>query len=205
MNCPEKKKGQGKGDGRQVIKGKGKQKGKKGKGNGKGFGKKGKMNEVGYETEYDGTDMWYQDDGSWWEDQSWWETSQVWDSNWDESWDGNAWTEGQEGTWNEAWSWPAIEDVKPGDSGTQGVQSLVLSPLISEVFASVPTGLVFETAETDSASECSHFSVHETVFATSTKGLQCLEGNRLFCNCANCVEIGQRFGDALEALSLIHI
>ena len=48
-NCPERKKGKGKG----VIKGKGKQKGKKGKG--KGFGKKGKMNEVGYENEYDGT------------------------------------------------------------------------------------------------------------------------------------------------------
>ena len=65
-NCPERKKG--KGDNRQVIKGKGKQKGKKGKGKGKGFGKKGKMNEVGYENDSDGTDMWWQDDGSWWED-----------------------------------------------------------------------------------------------------------------------------------------
>jgi len=45
-NCPGRKKG--KGDNKQVIKGKGKQKGKKGKGKGKGFGKKGKMNEVGY-------------------------------------------------------------------------------------------------------------------------------------------------------------
>jgi len=65
-NCPERKKG--KGDNRQVIKGKGKQKGKKGKGKGKGLGKKGKMNEVGYENDSDGTDMWWQDDGSWWED-----------------------------------------------------------------------------------------------------------------------------------------
>eukprot|EP00435_Cladocopium_sp_Y103_P071884 s313_g38.t1 len=55
-NCPDRKKG--KGDGKQVIKGKGKTKGKKGKG--KGFGKKGKMNEVGYDAETDGTDMWYE-------------------------------------------------------------------------------------------------------------------------------------------------
>ena len=66
VNCPERRKGKGgKGDSRQVIKGKGKQKGKKGKSKGKGFGKKGKMNEVGYENDYDGTDMWWQDDGSW--------------------------------------------------------------------------------------------------------------------------------------------
>ena len=60
-NCPERKKG--KGDGKQVIKGNGKQKGKKGKGKGKGFGKTGKMNEVGHENDYDGTDIWWQDGG----------------------------------------------------------------------------------------------------------------------------------------------
>ena len=79
-DCRDRKKG--KGDNKQVIKGKGKQKGKKGKDKGKGFGKKGKMNEVGYENDYDGTDMWWQDDGSWWEDQSWLETSQVWNGSW---------------------------------------------------------------------------------------------------------------------------
>jgi len=167
-----------------VIKGKGKQKGKKGKGKGKGFGKKGKMNEVGHENDYDGTDMWWQDDGSWWEDQSWFETSQVWDGNWDESWD-YAWIEGQE-SWDESWSWPAIEDQQPtagAASSTQGIQSLVLSPLISDVFASFATGL---TVETDSSNEsetvCSHFSCDETVFHVSLLGLQCLESNRLFCN-----------------------
>ena len=69
-NCPERKKG--KGDNEQVTKGKGKQKGKKskGKGKGRGFGKKGRMNEVGYENDYDGTGMWWQDDGSWCKDQS---------------------------------------------------------------------------------------------------------------------------------------
>ena len=134
-------------DGRQVIKGKGKQKGKKGKSKGKGFGKKGKMNEVGYENDYDGTDMWWQDDGSWWEDQSWMETSQVWNGEWDESWD-TAWC-GEGETWDESWSWPAIEDgtVHGSAGGTaQGVQSLVLSPLISDVFADVFTGLVFQLA-----------------------------------------------------------
>ena len=102
------------------------------------------------------------------EDQSWLETSQVWNGSWDESWN-SAWTEGQE-TWNESWSWPAIEDQKPesGAGGTaQGVQSHVLSPLISEVFAGFSTGLFVEI---DSASECSHFSATETVFATSTRG-----------------------------------
>ena len=198
VNCPERKKG--KGDGK-VIKGKGKQKGKKGKG--KGFGKKGKMNEVSYESEYDGADMWWYDDGSWWEDQSWLETSQVWDGSWDESWD-NAWNEGQD-AWNESWSWPAIEDQKPesGAGGTaQGVQSLVLSPLISEVFAEFSTGL-FVTTEI--ASECSHFSTTETLFETSTRGLQCLVGNRVFCNCANCVVIGEKFGEALEAGQLTNV
>ena len=110
----------------------------------------------------------------------------MWDS-WDESWD-NAWNEGQD-AWTESWSWPAIEDQKPesGAGGTaQGVQSLVLSPLISEVFAEFSTGLFVTT---ESASERSHFSTTETLFETSTRGLQCLDGNRVFCNCANCVVI----------------
>ena len=161
------------------------------------------MNEVSYESEYDGADMWWYDDGSWWEDQSWLETSQVWDGSWDESWD-NAWNEGQD-AWTESWSWPAIEDQKPesGAGGTaQGVQSLVLSPLISEVFAEFSTGL-FVTTEI--ASECSHFSATETIFETSTRGLQCLDGNRVFCNCANCVVIGEKFGEALEAGQLTNV
>ena len=89
------------------------------------------MNEVGYENDYDGTDMWCQDDGSWWEDQSWLETSQVWNGKWDESWD-SAWNEGQE-YWDESWSWLATDDQQASASAgatAQGVQSLVLSPLI---------------------------------------------------------------------------
>ena len=205
VNCPERKKG--KGDNKQVIKGKGKQKGKKGKGKGKGFGKKGKMNEVGYENDYDGTDMWWQDDGSWWEDQSWLETSQVWNGNWDESWD-SAWNEGQE-YWDESWSWPATDDQQATASAgatAQGVQSLVLSPLISDVFASFATGL---TVETDISNEtetvCSHFSCDETVFHVSISGLQCLESHRIFCNCANCMIIGDDFGANLERCQLRNV
>ena len=195
----------GKGDSRQVIKGKGKQKGKKGKS--KGFGKKGKMSEVGYENDYDGTDMWWQDDGSWWEDQSWLETSQVWNGNWDESWD-SAWNEGQEDG-NDAWSWPVGEDaVHDGSAGgtAPGVQSLVLSPLISDMFASVCTGLTFET---DSSEECSdvftHFSTDETVCEVSISGLQCLEGNKVFCRCGNCMEISDEFGANLERCQLRNV
>ena len=52
-----------------------------------------------------------------------------------ESWD-YAWNEGKE-SWDESWR-PAVEDQPNAGaaSGTQGVQSLVLSPLISDVFAS---------------------------------------------------------------------
>ena len=201
-NCPDRKKG--KGDNKQVIKGKGKQKGKKGKGKGKGFGKKGKMNEVGYENDYDGTDMWWQDDGSWWEDQSWLETSQVWNGSWDESWD-YAWNEGQE-SWDESWSWPAIEDQQPNAgaaSSTQGVQSLVLSPLISDVFASFAPGLTLETDSSNTV--CSHFSCDETVFHVSVAGLQCLESNRLFCNCENCMIVSEDFGANLECCQLRNV
>ena len=202
VNCPERKKG--KGDNKQVIKGKGKQKGKKGKGKGKDFGKKGKMNEVGYENDYDGTDIWWQDDGSWWEDQFWLEMSQIWNGNWDESWD-SAWNKGQE-YWDESWTWPATDDQQATASAgatAQGVQSLVLSPLISDVFASFATGL---TVETDISNEtetvCSHFSYDETVFQVSISGLQCLESHRIFCNFANCMIIGDDFGANLERCQL---
>ena len=197
-NCPERKKG------KEVIKGKGKQKGKKGKGKGKGFGKKGKMNEVGYENDYDGTDMWWQDDGSWWEDQSWFETAQVWNGNWDESWD-STWHEGQE-TWDESWSWPAMEDQPQNSTAsgqTQGVQSLVLSPLISEMFASFSTGLLLETETSEVFDDvCNHFSNDETVFHVSIAGLQCLESNRLFCNC---MTVSDDFALNLECCQLRNV
>ena len=197
-NCPERKKGKG------VIKGKGKQKGKKGKGKGKGFGKKGKMNEVGYDEEWDSADMWWHDDGSWWEDQSWYETAQVWNDSWNESWD-CTWQEGQE-NWDESWSWPATEDQQPSASAggtTQGVQSLVLSPLISEMFSGFSTSLTLETEISDGFDDvCSHFSTDETVFHVSVAGLQCLESNRLFCTCQNCMTISDDFAANLECCQL---
>eukprot|EP00435_Cladocopium_sp_Y103_P045965 s2314_g13.t1 len=67
----------------------------------KGFGKKGRMNEVGYDAEADGTDMWYESEGSWWDDQSWMYVSQTWegyDENWDNSW-GETWGEQQDDSW----------------------------------------------------------------------------------------------------------
>ena len=74
---------------------------------------------------------------------------------------------GQE-NWDESWSWPAIEDQQPGASAggtTQGVQSLVLSPLISEIFVGFSTGLTLETEISDVFDDvCSHFSTDETVF-----------------------------------------
>jgi len=151
--------------------------------------------------------MWWQDDGSWWEDQSWLETSQVWNGSWDESWD-YAWNEGPE-SWDESWSWPAIEDQQPNAgaaSSTQGVQSLVLSPLISEVFASVTTGLMFETdSSNESETVCSQFLCDETVFHVSVAGLQCLESNRLFCNCETCMIVSDDFGANLECCQLRNV
>jgi len=92
------------------------------------------------------------------------ETSQVWNDNWDESWD-SAWNEGQE-YWDESWSWPATDDQQASASAgaaAQGVQSLVLSPLISDVFASFATGLTLETDSSDETETvCSHFSCDET-------------------------------------------
>ena len=160
------------------------------------------MNEVGYENDYDGTDMWWQDDGSWWEDQSWLETSQVWNGNWDESWD-SAWNEGQE-----YWMSPGAgrqqmtnRQVQSAGATAQGVQSLVLSPMISDVFASCATGL---TVETDISNEtetvCSHFHVMKPFFMFQF-GLQCLESNRLFCNCENCMIISDDFGANQRILS----
>ena len=54
------------------------------------------------------------------------------------------------------------------------------------------------TLETDSSNESetvySHFSCDEI----SVAGLQCLESNRLFCNCENCMIVSEDFGANLE-------
>ena len=151
--------------------------------------------------------MWWQDDGSWWEDQSWFETAQVWNDSWNESWD-CAWQEGQE-NWDESWSWPAIEDQQPSASAggmTQGVQYLVLSPLISDIFGAFSTSLTLETEISDVFDDvCSHFSTNETVFHVPIAGLQCLESNRLFCTCQNCMTISDDFAANLECCQLRNV
>ena len=45
-------------------------------------------------------------------------------------------------TWDESWSWPAIEDGAV-EGNAQGIQSLALSSLISDVFANGFTGFGF--------------------------------------------------------------
>ena len=165
------------------------------------------MNEVGYDEEWDSADMWWHDDGSWWEDQSWYETAQVWNDSWNESWD-STWHEGQE-TWDESWSWPAVEDQSQNSTAggqTQGVQSLVLSPLISEMFSGFSTSLTLETEISDAFDDvCSHFSTDETVFHVSIAGLQCLESNRLFCTCQNCMTISDDFAANMECCQLRNV
>ena len=136
MKCPERKqsndKGSFKGKGKKGVvkgdwsKGKGKTKGKD-SGKSKGFGKKGKMNEVADES-WDESWWWYEDDG--W---STWDVSQVWDhSDWEQSWYGSEWQENDKG---------ADEGASQAEGSTPQVQSLMLSPLVSEMFARESTGL----------------------------------------------------------------
>ena len=66
-------------------------------------------------------------------------------------------------------------------SGAQGVQSLVLSPLISEIFGGFSTNLTLETEISDAVDDvCSHFSADETVFHVSVAGLQCFRVESTF-------------------------
>ena len=82
----------------------------------------------------------------------------------------------------------------------------MLSPLISDVFASFATGLTVETnVLNETETVCSHFSCDETVFHVSISGLQCLESHRIFCNCANCMIIGDSFGANLERCQLRNV
>ena len=110
------------------------------------------------------------------------------------------------GELDESWSWPATEDQQPSASAggtTQGVQSLVLSPLISEMFSGFLTSLMLETEISDGFDDvCSHFSTDETVFHVSVACLQCLESNRLFCTCQNCMTVSDDFAANLECCQL---
>eukprot|EP00435_Cladocopium_sp_Y103_P022521 s4200_g5.t1 len=188
-NCLEK--GKGKGTGKGVIKGKGKTKDKsKGKARGKGFGKKGKMNELGYGDETDGTDEWYQDDGSWWTDQTWLQTAQVWNQTWND-WD-NGWTADwtdQPEQWAQDWTWDGSQEAQveyESSSQQPAVQSLVLSPLISNMFVGIHTGLVLEPEEEELGDSHSHSDWTDSVCIVSATGLECLLANQPDCMCDNC-------------------
>ena len=52
---------------------------------------------------------------------------------------------------------------------------------------------------------CSHFSTDEIVFHVSVAGLQCLESNRLFCTCQNCMTISDDFAANLECCQLRNV
>lgn len=179
-----------------MIKGKGKLKGKskgKGKVKGKGFGKKGKMNELGWEEETDGTSEWYNDDGSWWTDQSWLQASQVWNetwSDWNEGWTAD-WTD-QQGQWDQAWTWSSPDAPVEYASSSQRpenseIQSLVLSPLIGRIFGEFSTGLVLDPEEMDELGSSRSFSSWgDSVCIVSAEGLTCLFTGSAECLCENC-------------------
>ena len=182
MNCPERKqsndKGSFKGKGKKGIlkgdwsKGKGKTKGKD-SGKSKGFGKKGKMNEVSDES-WDESWWWYEDDG--W---SQWDVSQVWDhGDWEQSWYGSEWQENDNG---------ADEGASQAEGSTQPVQSLMLSPLVSEMFALEDTGL--ELFREERFSEHGS-SMHEGLVCENLSdmcvGESVCESGQMFCGCEGC-------------------
>ena len=192
MNCPERKqfndKGSFKGKGKKGVlkgdwsKGKGKTKGKD-SGKSKGFGKKGKMNEVADES-WDESWWWYEDDG--W---SSWDVSQVWDhGDWEQSWYGNEWQENDKG---------ADEGASQAEGSTPQVQSLMLSPLVSEMFALEDTGL--ELFREECLSECGS-SMHEGLVCENLSdmcvGESVCESGQMFCGCEQCYQESEMFSRA---------
>ena len=195
-NCPEKSRGSdGKGAGKRskgVNKGDNwnKGKGKKGKGKGKskgkskgkkGYGKKGKLNEMNGD---EGDEWWDEDD--WWYDESG-EVSQVWESGeasewWPEDWSGDWGHEGGSG------------EQEGAQQQQQGVQSLILSPLILDVFppsaSDFQTGLFLEESSVSDSLETRDETECETLSCMSVSVLHMPEGscNRMFCGCDECAQ-----------------
>ena len=160
-------------------KGKGKSKGKsKGK---KGYGKKGKLNEMNGD---EGEEWWNEDD--WWYDESG-EVSQVWDSGeasewWSEDWSGEWGHEGGSG------------EQEGAQQQQQGVQSLILSPLILDMFppraSDFQTGLFLEESSVSDSVETRDETECETLSCMSVSVLHLPEGscNRMFCGCDECAQ-----------------
>ena len=185
-------KGKGKDKGKGKGKEKGKDKSKGGKSKGKSFGKKGKMNEMVGETSNE--DLWWFGDDSYWNDQWQYDVAQVWNSDWSGYDTSNAWD------WNDPWSGQGSgQEHQSGktDSGAAGsgksgtepaVESLMLSPLISEISFLNQTGLKLqsETCELQESLEC-----------FDDISVMCLEvkcqTGRFFCDCDVCMHVSHVF------------
>ena len=205
-NCPERGKGSSdKGSGKKgkgVMKGDwSKGKGKKGKGKSKGkargkkgYGKKGKLNELGEESVSD-----------WWNEEDWWydengEISQVWDTGDNADW----WQEG----WSEEWDYEGGNQEHEATTQQQTVQSLILSPLIHDIFpacgVNFQTGLFLdeetsqETVETRDETECG------TLSCMSVSALNMSEGScsKMFWSCDLCRGRDECFSKAYHAQHL---
>ena len=207
MNCPNRVvssgsysksdgKGKDKGKGKNHrMKGKGKDKGKqkgkdkgKSKSKGKPFGKKGKMNEM---VETSNEDLWWYGDDSYWNEWQY-DVSQVWNSEWPVYDTSNAWD------WQESWqdSWqshaPNQETSSKPDAGAEPkVESLMLSPLISEIFDVVDTGLWLDDSclhgEFEFFDDVSVFQVDLTCWT-----------KRCFCDCAACFHAQHAFSQEIS-------
>ena len=217
MNCPNKVvssgsfgksdgKGKDKGKGKNHVmkgdwmKGKGKDKGKqkgkdkgKSKSKGKPFGKKGKMNEM---VETSNEDLWWYGDDSYWNEWQY-DVSQVWNSEWPVYDTSNAW-EWQE-TWQDSWQShaPNQENSNKPEAGAEPkVESLVLSPLISEIFEVVDTGLWLDDSGVHGEFE---FFDDVSVFQVD---LTCLT-KRCFCDCAACFHAQHAFSPGFRVRSSV--
>ena len=158
-------------------KGKGKSKGKsKGK---KGYGKKGKLNEMNGD---EGDEWWNEDD--WWYDESG-EVSQVWESGEASEW----WSEGWSGEWGHE---GGSGEQEGAQQQQQGVQSLILSPLILDMFppsaSDFQTGLFLEDSSVSDSVETQDETECGTLSCMSVSVLHLPEGsrNRMFCGCDEC-------------------
>ena len=105
-----------------------------------------------------------------------------------ESWD-CAWNEGPE-SWDESWSWLAIEDQQPNAgaaSSTQGVQSLVLSLLTKFLQVLPQVRCLKQTVQTNLKQFAAIFYVMKPFYMFQLQVCSAWESNTLFCNCENCM------------------
>ena len=173
-----------------MVKGKGKDKGKhkgkdkgKSKSKGKPFGKKGKMNEM---VETSNEDLWWYGDDSYWNEWQY-DVSQVWNSEWPVYDTSNAWDWLE--TWQDSWQSQAPNQENPNkpEAGAEPkVESLMLSPLISEIFEVVDTGLGLDDS-------CFHGEFEFFDDVSVFQGNLTCQTKRCFCDCAACFHAQHAF------------